>query len=276
MLLAQQWKLLINLNYNAMKKISIFTLIVVLVFSCSGCGKGPVGTETGRTQSGLEQKVEEESMLELNQRQIEICEAVGLPTQLDELEPHQQKSVMRIEGLLQYLDDKYNKTFKYAGYVADGILEDEHLVAYSEDMNIYKTTTLYVNEDGTFEDDYVQIYVAAEIESELNLYAMQNWKAKAKAFVSDCDTETEDITTVSLDTLGDTCAFFTIVLEAPATQEDVEKYSNDLISWAKGYGLYGTVETYVVETDDFDDTTIENYENIKVNAGVDFAFRTDF
>ena len=259
-----------------MKKFAVFISISVLVLCCAGCWKKPTDTGIEKTKTEFEQKVEEESMLELNQRQVEICEAVGLPTQVDELDSHQKKAIMRIEDLLQYLDDKYNKSFKYAGYVAAGVLEDEHLIAYSEDMNIYKTTTLYVNKDGALEDDYVQVYVAAEIESELTLYVMHNWKANAKAFVSACDTETEDITDVSLETLGDTCAFFTIVLEGPATQEDVEKYSNDFISWAKQYGLYGTVETYVVESEDFDDTTIENYENIKVNAGVDFAFRTGF
>ncbi len=268
--------MLTNRNYNIMKKFAVFILVFVIVVCCAGCVKFPAHTEFETKESEFEQKVEEESMLELNQRQIEICEAVGLPVDFEELDANQQKNIMRIEALLQYLDNKYNKTFKYAGYVADGVLEDEHLIAYSEDMSIYYPTTLYVKENGLFEDDYIQVYAAAEIESEATLYVMQNWKSKAKIFVRSCETETADITKISLETMGDTSAFFTVVLESPATDEDVKKYSNDFISWAKEYGLYGTVEVYVVEDDEFNDITIENYEHIKVNTGVDVAFRTDF
>lgn len=52
----------------------------------------------------------------LNDRQIDILLSEDLPTEWNKLTPNQQKSIQAIEEMLEYLENKYDKEFIYAGY----------------------------------------------------------------------------------------------------------------------------------------------------------------
>lgn len=255
-----------------MKKLVI--CLVVVMTMCCGCVRIP-HVERNETTSRLEEG-DKNTMNELNSRQIEICEEMGLPTEYDLLEQHQQESIMRIETLLQYLDTKYNKTFKYLGYSKKSVLEKEWLEAYSDDLNMYKTTVLYVNDDGSYEDNYVEVLVAAEIESELNAFVVNNIDVATKIFAGSCYTENKDINTISDQNINGSWISLTVVFEGDLSKEEIESKCNVIISWAKERGISGSLKVFVLEKSDFSNVTMENYEHIKINAGVDVAYKTDF
>ena len=101
--------------------------------------------------------------LVLNERQKEILEEVGLPTDVEELEYSQKRAIIAIDEMLTAVEEKYNRSFSYAGYVAPGPLEYEHLIAYPSDgaMSFDSFEVRKVEgEDGTeYEDDYMNVAI---------------------------------------------------------------------------------------------------------------------
>lgn len=97
----------------------------------------------------------------LNERQKSILSQANLPTEYANLESPQKRHIVNMEELLQYLDNKYDKEFEYAGYVPAGILEHEHVLAVPTDgstMNKAVTATrTYEDGEPVIEDDYVEL-----------------------------------------------------------------------------------------------------------------------
>lgn len=255
-----------------MKKILICLMAFVLLLC--GCGITPSGSTATDKTDIIES--EEITVPELNSRQIQICEEMGLPAQYEKLEPHQQKTIMRIEELLKYLDEKYGTTFIYTGYAQASVVDDEWLTAYSVDMNIYKQTTLYVTEDGVFEDDHVSVVASAEIESDLYAWALTKIGAGVKVFAYDCVTKLTTTDGLSMETLDGAHVFLTIVLEGTYTEQELETYASVITERAHEFGITGSLKMFMLDASAFSEVTIENYEHIKVSTGADVAYKADF
>lgn len=77
------------------KTICLFLLLLLIL---TGCAK----QQSTLTYYDFESQntEQEESMDSLNSRQIEICEQMNLPINIEELTDSQKKSLMRIEELL--------------------------------------------------------------------------------------------------------------------------------------------------------------------------------
>ncbi len=105
-------------------------------------------------------RVERDSVEEpdhLTQRQEELLEEMGLPTEYDSLTDSQKNAITSIEDCLTYLEDKYHEEFRYLSYAKAGPLEEEHLEAYPASETPSDVVTVYrTYEDGEYhyEDDY--------------------------------------------------------------------------------------------------------------------------
>lgn len=107
--------------------------------------------------------------VELNERQCEILWSMDLPAEWDELTLRQQESIVAIEEMLEYLEDKYDKEFVYAGYrYPDPLFNDEEsLLAYAKgDDPDTQTISVTRTEDG-FEDTYDWVLLAPKYQAEM-------------------------------------------------------------------------------------------------------------
>ena len=94
--------------------------------------------------------------VELNQRQIAILEKEGKPTEWSKLQNYEKQSIQRIEEMLVYLENKYNKEFCYGYFkMADFITgESDSLLAYAKGDNPETDLFEVSIKDGQYVDDY--------------------------------------------------------------------------------------------------------------------------
>lgn len=81
-----------------LRKVVILFLLLSSILSAVGCS------------------VERDSVEEpdhLTQRQEELLEEMGLPTEYDSLTDSQKNAITSIEDCLTYLEDKYHEEFRY-------------------------------------------------------------------------------------------------------------------------------------------------------------------
>lgn len=136
-----------------MKKIITLSLILTLSLNLVSCGS----------------TAEESS--KLNDWQIEILQAEGLPTEYDELTISQQHSIKRIYEMINYLNEKYKEEFIYVQYIQKELNESEKLIAYPRSVGAEEgkyLVTVKVGNDGVFTDDYFDYSVADYSESLIN------------------------------------------------------------------------------------------------------------
>ena len=92
----------------------------------------------------------------LNDRQKEILVQMELPTEYDALTASQRLAIQRIESMLTYLEDKYEPSFEYAGYIPAGLTDEEELIAYQKnpDGTIKHMISVKVDNNGDYYDDF--------------------------------------------------------------------------------------------------------------------------
>ncbi|MGO4988532.1 hypothetical protein ACTQ46_09795 [Gallicola sp. Sow4_E12] len=105
-----------SLGSNSARVVILITLILIL----TGCTSANLG------------KKKAEDRVELTERQISILEQENLPVDYEKLSVSQKKSIMEIEELLLYLEDKYDVSFSYVAYYTATVLEPEDLSARPE------------------------------------------------------------------------------------------------------------------------------------------------
>ncbi len=141
--------------------------------------------------------------LVLNERQKEILEEVGLPTDVEELEYSQKRAIIAIDEMLTAVEEKYNRSFSYAGYVAPGPLEYEHLIAYPSDgaMSFDSFEVRKVEgENGTeYEDDYMNVVVRADFSEYMTQIASEVFHTDAVKVFSDVDVTDKKLSEIPKD-----------------------------------------------------------------------------
>ena len=106
------------------KKIMIIGMVLIIGIGVCGCGMKKNNSNESKNIT-LKSKPE----LVLNERQKEILEEVGLPTDAEKLDSSQQEAIIAIDEMLTAVEKKYNRSFSYSGYVEQGPLESEYLMA---------------------------------------------------------------------------------------------------------------------------------------------------
>lgn len=133
-------------------KIKVLCLmILIVVVGVSGCGM---------EQNKMElKKANMYANVELTQRQKNILEEQGLSTEVNDLTVIQIKSIIAIEEILSYLENKYDKSFVYVGYTPASSLEQESLRAcISGGDPQFDSFDVKRTEDG-YEDDYMLVAI---------------------------------------------------------------------------------------------------------------------
>ncbi len=207
-------------------------------------------------------------MSELNERQMSICEDLGLPTSYDKLSEKQKRTINRIEELLSYLDSKYNDTFYYVGYY-EGHLEKERLEAFSSGFSQYENVTLTVQEDGTFRDDYPFQFVKRIVRQDIVTYLSAETGYEYKAYVVNGNTSLTDCSNIELTLLsGNTWASFTIFVSGDKSVQEGHVIGEAISKWYQKTGIYGSTNVIAVGAEAFDTINYENYQSVKREQGV--------
>ena len=135
------------------KKIMIIGTVLIIGIGVCGCGMKKNSSDESKNIT-LKSKPE----LVLNERQKEILEEVGLPTDAEKLDSSQQEAIIAIDEMLTEIEKKYNTSFSYAGYIAPGPLEHEELIAYPTEGSsgdTFSVTRIKKNGKYVYEDEYV-------------------------------------------------------------------------------------------------------------------------
>ena len=129
---------------------------------------------------------QKEQKPKLNEWQIELLEAEGLPTDYDELSLKQQNSIDRIWTMISYLNDKYGEEFIYVKYIPQELNQSESLIAYprSSGSGNGKYYVTVKNKNGEFVDDYSDNSVKALAEELTNDFLKEHFGDKYKFFSS--------------------------------------------------------------------------------------------
>lgn len=109
-----------NRSFYLGQNITRVVLLITLVLILAGCESVNLG------------KKKAEDRVELSERQISILQRENLPADYEKLTDSQKKSIMAMEELLVYLEDKYDVPFSYVAYYTATVLEPEDLSARPE------------------------------------------------------------------------------------------------------------------------------------------------
>lgn len=178
------------------RKICCIFMAIIVIGMC-GCVikiEKTDETETGSSENTSKVVNTEKKKYELNERQIEILESVGLPGNYTELTISQKRAIKEIEELLEVLESKYNIGFKYDGYVAASPIEYASLDAYAENNSFDLVTITKIVKEGevTYKDNYMAVCVRDYYEEYIRDY-----------FVKALDTENIKVHSSIGDTLID-------------------------------------------------------------------------
>lgn len=98
-------------------------LTIALLSACAGPQQTADSHESAKKEDG---KLKEEISV-LNERQKQVLEEMGLPTDYESLTLNQKSAIAAIEEMLCYLEQKYSENFHYLGYDAAGGGQPERL-----------------------------------------------------------------------------------------------------------------------------------------------------
>ena len=258
-----------------MKKTSVILCVLLLVSILAGCFNNTHNYLNNDSSYYYNNYEGNDKMYQLNERQIKICEQLELPTNYEELNEEQQISIERIEELLQYLDNKYGVIFVYKGYSDGGLLENEWLEAYSENLNEYYSTKLFVDENGNYSDDYAEIIASIILSDDLEEYLNVNLDNKFKVFASDCRAINEIIAKDVSDLKNVCSGTFSVIVKGKNNANLVREYADELVEWYKDRGIYGYTNFILVSDEYFEEVNISNYSHVKIDDDTEISLSCD-
>lgn len=126
--------------------------LLVLIGVC-GCGAGKEKSNPGK-------------LTRLNEQQIEILEQEGLPTDIEKLSASQKRCIMKIDAMMNYMEETYGEEFVFDGYNEPEILDKREKLYVYRAVDTDKTSLIEVdrkweNDEWVYEDDYLCAYAAS-------------------------------------------------------------------------------------------------------------------
>ena len=233
---------------NKTRRVLILCLISILIVGVSGCS--------------IYQWIKNDDSI-LNERQKKILSEAELPTDYDELQPHQQSAIVAIDELLDYVEDKYGIGFEYLGYVPDGILESEHLLAYpsggSKTLDIVKVEWV----KGEITDDYVSVVMRSMIEKVTSDFVSQYFdKEDFKVFTETPYSDLDSLPIGYSDLSGNfDGASYIFINGGNVTEKEYDKFIKNLAGWVKKNRYYGWNNIMLIKKGTIDDLTENTYND---------------
>ena len=133
----------------------------------------------------------------LNEWQMNLLEAEGLPTEYDQLTVKQQNTIDRVWKMISYLNKKYDEEFVYVDYIPPELNQSETLTAYprSTGSGNGKYLVTVKTTRGGFKDNYFDFSVEDLAEELTNEFLTEHFGDSYKYFVSPlaCDVKMSEM-----------------------------------------------------------------------------------
>ena len=232
------------------KKSRLFLILVVILFSFCSCN-----LFNAQNKDNYDKGVSEN--MSLSDRQIEILKEKELPTSYDELNELQKDSIMSIEEMFVYLENKYNETFEFVEYVYDEIAEAKIMtvkVKSGTSLDLVKVE----KREGILRDNYSNVLVKERYENQLAEF-FSTYFAEFKIY-SEVNNVSGDVDENNLLRIvnSSNCVFIKSSITKSKLAEIVEKYSNwyakNILKEPNCTTIYLTDELY------YNDLTRFNYK----------------
>lgn len=185
----------------------------------------------------------------LSERQKSILAENGLPTEYDELLPSQRSAIVAIEEMLCYVEEKYDTTFCYAGYVAASPLEKEHMIAFQKSGNVESGRFTITKDGDTYEDEYMNV-AANEV---FTSYLYENIKlfapgAEFVIFAKITKTYLLKVPTIDSDFDGKIESSLMIFIdESTFKEENLKSFIEQFNEFMKEHKLYGIAQIILLK-----------------------------
>lgn len=241
---------------------------VMMVAVLAGCAASATRASGESEQENGDKATQTEVSVVLTERQKEILEQGGLPTEYEELTIRQKSAIVKIEKMLVYLEDKYGKEFAYAGYVPGELMDEEHLLAYPADDPESQVITVWRNEeDGeedAFEDDYPCILATPWYQAAAEAYFAKTFVPETFLVYAEV-TETEEDVTEETILRKASAKLYVLLDEQTCTKQQLDDF-------AAGYGAWmqeqsdscqsSSTAMYLASRELMNETDSDNYENV--------------
>lgn len=245
-----------SLGSNSARVVILITLILIL----TGCTSANLG------------KKKAEDRVELTERQISILEQENLPADYEKLTDSQKKSIMAMEELLVYLEDKYDVSFSYAAYYAGSVLEPEHLSARVENggkKDIVTVTRKYSDEgEVSISDDYPSVAARGIYRTFLN-DKMDEMVGSENHFIilgSAYNPSGKNAKSVEELREIDFSISQNIFLKESSLATTLKEFSMVLRSWLENEGIGGESRLFLLKEEDFVQLNEENFSKFQLKG----------
>ena len=224
-----------------MNKVITIIVCICVVFSLSGCLVGDIEQETKKSQD--ESKKVAGEMIQLTERQKDILQENGLPTNPEELDWVQLSAIVAMEELFEYLDQKYEEEFEYAGYIAESPLDREQLMVQVMGGTSLDIVSVY-RENGVITDDYANLLVKEPYEVAINEFFEQyeggiESKTFSKIYGVEGDINTQNLISI----VGASSCIYIPELEIDTKELDIiaKKFGEWYVEQADGMDTVNTI-----------------------------------
>lgn len=224
---------------------------LLLLCACKNETEGAGGTK----------EPNEEGKIVLSDRQKEILQKEGLPTEYAQLTLTQKASIEAIEHMLMYLENTYEQEFFYAGYVAKSGMEEEHLIA---ECALGQVTLYRRDNDGVweYEDNYGAVRVTPEYKTIMEQYVTEKLPPKSYKVFVNVDYMTEKGQTPFLGAAGTTYIF----VEEGVGTDKFDEFVSDYTGWLtdSAEGVPTTAKIFLTDTGKINEIFEFNLEEMSI------------
>ena len=238
--------------YDHAKRAVALILTLVCLTSCGKAGKSGHKWQNSDT---------------LNEWQINLLEAQGLPTDIEKLTPMQKLSIQHIYEMITYLNDKYGEEFVYAGYIQPGLMDEETLLAYPKKYGAdggRNTVKVTVDDNGNFIDTYSSLEVRNYYESLINNFTQNYFDSnEVKIVVTDFESEFVEKKYIKNEDfekkISATNLFF--IPTMICSKSNFHDFTDEVAKWMKLHNVYGHVRITMIKNSNTSDISYSNYSN---------------
>ena len=238
------------------KKIMIIgTVLIIGIMICS------CGMKKNNSDESKDITLKSKPGIVLNERQKEILEEVGLPTDAEKLDGSQQEAIIAIDEMLTAVEKKYNRSFSYSGYVEQGLLESEHLIAYPSDGSPRRDSFEVRRTDNGYEDDYMNVAIRDDYAKYVEEIITSNLHNEhIRVFTEIYTTELTSVPENKQDYKGKVSSWKAVFLYL-TDNDEIPKYVQSIQEILKNENLKYDCEVIFLKEDVIDKLTEYNYED---------------
>ena len=236
--------------YDHAKRAVALILTLVCLTSC-----GKTGTSGHKWQNSDT----------LNEWQMDLLEAQGLPTDIEKLTPMQKLSIQHIYEMITYLNDKYDEEFVYAGYIQPGLMDEESLLAYPKKYGAdggRNTVEVTVDDNGDFTDNYSSIEIRDYFENLIKNFVTDYFDSdKTIVITSHFHFDFDELDDVKGDCFNNKVGGRNdiIISSEICTESEFEDFIADYYRWSDEHAVVFTNRIILINVDDFSKISSSNY-----------------